>query len=263
MPYAAELEVARAAAADAARIIRRHYDQGTEVWEKAKDDPVTAADLEADHAIARRLRRSFPDDAILSEESVPDPDRLARERIWIVDPMDGTKEFTRRIPEFAVSIALCARGEPVVGVVHNPVKDVSVWAARGTGCWRDGTRVRVSSCKRLEHAVLVASRTETSRDQLAPYQDWFSAVRPVGSIAWKLACIASGEGDLNVSLAPKNEWDVCAGDLLVREAGGIYVGSDGQPRRYNQPDSEVSAGMAAGPAELVRSFFERQRREGI
>jgi len=263
VPYAAELEVARAAAAEAARIIRRHYDQGTEVWEKAKDDPVTAADLEADRAIAQRLRLNFPDDAMLSEESVAGPGRLGRERVWIVDPMDGTKEFTRRIPEFGVSIALCVRGEPVVGVVHNPAKDVSVWAARGSGCWRNGTRVRVSSCERLEDAVLVASRSEASRDQLAPYQGWFSAVRPVGSIAWKLACIASGDGDLNVSLAPKNEWDVCAGDLLVHEAGGIYRGADGQPRRYNQPDSGVRAGMAAGPAELVRSFFERQQREGI
>jgi myo-inositol-1(or 4)-monophosphatase len=263
VPYAAELEVARAAAAEAARIIRRHYDHGTEVWEKAKDDPVTAADLEADHTITKQLRSSFPADPILSEESVPDPERLGQERVWIVDPMDGTREFTRRIPEFAVSIALCERGEPVVGVVHNPVKDVSVWAARGSGCWRNGASVRVSSCERLEDAVLIASRSETSRDELVPYQGWFSAVRPVGSIAWKLACIASGDGDLNVSLAPKNEWDVCAGDLLVREAGGVYQGADQQPRRYNQPDSEVRAGMAAGRAELVRSFFERQRREGI
>ena len=263
MGYEAELEVARAAASEAAAIIRRHYEAGSPAWEKSEGNPVTAADLEADRRIAARLSESFPDDAILSEESVASPDRTQRPRVWIVDPLDGTKEFTRRVPEFGVSIALCENGEPVVAVVENPPQHVSVWAARGAGCWRDGERVRVSDCTRLEEAVLVASRSETSRDLLAPYEGWFAALRPIGSIAWKLACIASGDGDLNVSLAPKNEWDVCAGDLLVREAGGIYAGADGSRRVYNQADTEVAAWMAAGPAGLLRLFFERLRREGL
>lgn len=263
MPYEAELETARAAAAEAAAIIRRHYEEGTETWQKGEDDPVTAADLEADRAIAARLRAAFPDDAILSEEAAADPARVQQRRAWIVDPMDGTKEFTRRIPEFAVSIALAEAGAPVLGVIHNPAAGVSVWAARGHGCWRDGERVRVSRQLRLEEAVLVVSRTETSRDRLAPYAGWFKELVPVGSIAWKLACIACGDGDMNVSLAPKNEWDVCAGDALVREAGGVYVGPDGRTRVYNQADTEVPAGMAAGPAELVAAFFERQRSAGL
>jgi myo-inositol-1(or 4)-monophosphatase len=175
--------------------------------------------------------------------------------------MDGTKEFIQRIPEFGVSIALCEAGEPVVGVIANPVRESLIWATRGGGCFRDERRVEVSRCADLSAAVVIASRTEISRKQFDPYQGWFKEIRPVGSIAWKLACIACGEGDLNVSVAPKNEWDVCAGDLLVREAGGAYLAFDGSRRRYNQADPLIGAGMAAGRRELLERFFARLREQ--
>jgi myo-inositol-1(or 4)-monophosphatase len=259
MSFERELRVALEAAREACEIVARHYEHGTETWEKGEDDPVTRADLDADAAIVGRLARAFPGDAILSEESVREDSRLARERVWIVDPIDGTKEFTRHIPEFAVSIALAVRGEPALGVVANPITEVTVWGTRGGGTWRDGERVHVSRCERLEEAVLVASRSETARNDLAPYEGWFAGLRPMGSIAWKLACIASGDGDFNISVAPKNEWDVCAGDLLVREAGGVYADFEGRPRRYNQSDPHVVAGMGAGPRVLLEQFIARER----
>jgi myo-inositol-1(or 4)-monophosphatase len=260
MAYERELEVALAAARKAGAIVRRHYERGTRVWEKSEDNPVTLADLEADAAIHAHLSEAFPDDGILSEETVSDGSRLARSRVWIVDPMDGTKEFTRRIPEFAVSIALTEDGEPVVGVIHNPVARVTVWAIRGGGTFRDGKAVQVSACSRLEKAVVIASRTEISRDKFAPYEDWFGELRPLGSIAWKLACIACGDGDLNISFAPKNEWDVCAGDVVVREAGGVYTDFDGATRRYNQAETSITAGMGAGAPSLLEQFIARERR---
>jgi len=259
MTYERELEVALEAARDAGEILRRHYEGGTKTWEKSEDNPVTLADLEADHAIAEKLSAAFPEDAILSEETVREDDRLSKSRVWIVDPMDGTKEFTKRIPEFAVSIALTQDGEPVVGVVLNPAANVAVWATLGGGTFRDGKPVSVSTRERLDECVVIASRTEISRDQFAPYDGWFRELRPVGSIAWKLACIACSEGDLNISVAPKNEWDVCAGDLLVREAGGIYVDFDGTTRRYNQEKTLIDQGMGAGPRRLLEQFLERQR----
>ena len=259
MTYERELEVARAAAREAAAILREHYARETKSWEKSDDNPVTLADLASDRAIARRLRAAFPSDALLSEETLSDPARLENPRVWIVDPMDGTKEFIQRIPEFGVSIALCERGEPVVGVIANPVQDVTLWATRGGGCFRDSKRVEVSRCTELSAAVVIASRTEISRKQFDPYAGWFKEIRPVGSIAWKLACIASGDGDLNISVAPKNEWDVCAGDLLVREAGGAYLAFDGSPRSYNQADPLIGAGMDAGRRELLERFFARVR----
>ncbi len=258
MAYERELQVALDAAREAGEILLHHYRAGTEVWEKSEDNPVTVADLESDRAIAARLRAAFPDDGALSEESVSDPARTLKRRVWIVDPMDGTKEFTKKIPEFAVSIALVENGEPVTGVIHNPAANVTVWASKGDGTFRDGKRVGVSSVQLLEDAVVIASRTEISRDKFADHQGWFGELRPVGSIAWKLACIACGEGDLNISLAPKNEWDVCAGDVLVREAGGIYTTFDGSTRAYNQADPLIEDFMAAGPPHLVRAFCERE-----
>jgi myo-inositol-1(or 4)-monophosphatase len=262
MSFERELEVSLAAAREAAAILREHYARDTKSWEKSEDNPVTAADLASDRAIARQLRAAFPKDALLSEETLSDPARLQQRRVWIVDPMDGTKEFIQRIPEFGVSIALCEDGEPVVGVIANPVQETAIWATRGGGCFRDGRRAQVSGCKSLSAAVVIASRTEISRHQFDPFEGWFKEIRPVGSIAWKLACIACGEGDLNISVAPKNEWDVCAGDLLVREAGGAYLAFDGSRRRYNQADPLIGAGMAAGRRELLEQFFARQRETG-
>ena len=261
MSYERELETALTAAREAAAILREHYARDTKSWETSEDNPVTAADLASDRAIAHRLRETFPKDALLSEETLSDPVRLEHRRVWIVDPMDGTKEFIQRIPEFGVSIALCEAGEPVVGVIANPVRESLIWATRGGGCFRDGRRVEVSRCADLSAAVVIASRTEISRKQFDPYQGWFKEIRPVGSIAWKLACIACGEGDLNISVAPKNEWDVCAGDLLVREAGGAYLAFDGSRRRYNQADPLIGAGMAAGRRELLERFFARLREQ--
>jgi len=257
MAYERELEVARAAARAAGAAILRHYEAGTGSWEKSEDNPLTLADLESDRIIGEHLRQAFPDDGLLSEETVDDLGRVARPRVWIVDPMDGTKEFTQRIPEFCASIALVEAGEPVVGVIQNPVAGVSVWAARGAGTFREGERVRVTDCTRLEDAVVIASRTEISRDKFAAHEGWFKELRPVGSIAWKLACVAAGDADLNVSMAPKNEWDVCAGDILVREAGGVYVDFQGWVRRYNQESPLIEDFMAAGNARLVEAFRAR------
>jgi myo-inositol-1(or 4)-monophosphatase len=259
MSYERELEVALKAARDAGAVLRRHYAGDRRSWEKSEDNPVTLADLESDRAIEAVLRAGFPEDAILSEETKSDPTRTRQSRVWIVDPMDGTKEFTQKIPEFAASIALAVDGEPVLGVILNPVTDVAVWATRGDGTWRDGTRVSVSSCRALDAAVVIASRTEISRRQFEPYEGWFKEIRPVGSIAWKLACVACGDGDLNISVAPKNEWDVCAGDVLVREAGGAYLAFDGSRRTYNQAETLIDAGMAAGPTPLLEAFFARER----
>jgi myo-inositol-1(or 4)-monophosphatase len=259
MSYQRELDVALAAARAAGKIVLRYYHSDTGHWEKSKDNPLTLADLESDRVIGEHLRAAFPKDAILSEETVDDPSRLANDRVWIVDPVDGTKEFTKRIPEFGVSIALTVRGEPVVGVILNPAAATTVWASCGDGCFRDGTRVRVSDKTRLEDAAVIASRTEISRDQFKPYDGWFAEIRPVGSIAWKLACVASGAGDLNISVAPKNEWDVCAGDVLVREAGGVYVGFDRTTRRYNQAKTLIEAGMCAGSTLLVDAFLAREK----
>ena len=260
--YDRELAIARAAARAAADVLLRHYEDGTEEFEKGRDDPVTAADLEANQVITTLLREEFPEDGLLSEEVTDDMSRLSSLRVWIIDPMDGTKEFIARIPEFAVSIALVDLGEPVVGVVHNPINDVAVWASKGDGTFRNGTQTSISDCARLEDAVLIASRSETKRGDYSAYESWFAEHRPTGSIAWKLAVVASGRehGDINLSTRPKSEWDVCAGDLLIREAGGRYLDLEGNPPRYNKPDPVIDRPMVAANPALLEQLYARTTR---
>lgn len=252
-----ELDVAREAARAAAEAIARHAAGDRRSWEKSEDSPVTEADLEANRAILEVIAAAFPDDAILSEETRDRAERRRAERVWLVDPLDGTKEFIARIPEFAVSVALVERGEPVVGVVLQPLLGECFAGARGLGARLDGEPLAVSRVRALGRCVVLSSRTETGRGEMDAYRGWFGELRPVGSVALKLAWVAAGRGDLWVSQAPKNEWDVCAGDLLVREAGGVFVTLAEGPRRYNQADPRLRPPMAAGPVALVEEWRRR------
>ncbi len=252
-----EVAAAREAARAAGDIIARHCQSDRESWDKAEDSPVTRADLEANDAIGRILHERFPADTVLSEETRDSRERLDAERLWVIDPLDGTKEFIQAIPEFAVSIGFALRGEPVVGVVFQPLTRECFWGARGGGAYLDDDRIRVSRVARLDQAVALSSRTEMGRGQMGPYRELFKELRPVGSVALKLALIAAGRGDLWISAAPKSEWDVCAGDLLVREAGGSFVTLAQGPRIYNQADVLLEPPMAAGPPSLVEAFRER------
>jgi myo-inositol-1(or 4)-monophosphatase len=252
-----EVSVARDAALAAGEIIARRCNTDRQSWEKSEDNPVTQTDLEANAAITQILQQGFPDDLILSEETRDSPDRLAAERVWIIDPLDGTKEFIEGVPEFAVSVALALRGEPVVGVVYQPLTCECFWGSRGRGAYLGEERVQVSDLAALDQAVVLSSRTEMSRGQTTPYEHLFQELRPVGSVAFKLALISAGRADLWISAVPKSEWDVCGGDLLVREAGGIFCTFEHGERVYNQSDVLLRPLMAAGPAALVNGFRER------
>ena len=258
MEFEREAAAAREAAQRAGEVIARHAEhQVSEHWEKAEDSPVTRADLEADREIEATLTAAFPDDSILSEETVGARERESAQRVWIIDPLDGTKEFIERVPQFAVSVALAVGGEPVVSCVYQPLTKESFWAVRGAGAYLGDARLQVSHVASLAESTLLSSRTEMKRGQLEPYRDLFGAIEPIGSAALKLARVACARGDLWLSMAPKNEWDVCGGDLLVREAGGVFVTLDAGPRTYSQSELLLTPPMLAGPAHLVEEFRER------
>ncbi|MFQ5515685.1 MAG: inositol monophosphatase family protein [Myxococcota bacterium] len=259
MSWERESEVAREAARAAGAIIADHGRGARESWDKTEDNPVTHADLEANKAIVRLLREAFPKDSILSEETRDSSERLAAERVWIIDPLDGTKEFIAGIPEFAVSVALVVRGDPVVGVVYQPLTDECFWGRAGGGAHLGKKRLRVSRLQDLGRATVLSSRTEMKRGQMDPFAELFGRFQPIGSVALKLAYIAAGRGDLWISAAPKSEWDVCGGDLLVREAGGTFRTLAGGVRTYNQSDVLLQPLMAAGPPRLVERFGQLAR----
>jgi myo-inositol-1(or 4)-monophosphatase len=242
-PYARERAVAIAAARGAGALIRRYYEGTIEAHEKRPDNPVTAADLEANTHIRGEIVRAFPDDGWLSEETADSPERLARRRVWVVDPLDGTKEFIQHIPEFCVCIALTEDGRPVVAVEYNPAADRLYVAVRGQGTTVNGAPARVSTTARVADAVVMASRSEDKRGEWDAFKGHVH-VQLTGSVAFKLAELATGNGDATFTLTPKNEWDICAGTLLVEEAGGRVSDIAGKPLVYNQP-SPLRPGMIA------------------
>ncbi len=252
--YRDELAFALDVAHEAGKLVARFYRDGAKSWDKSKDNPVTEADLAADASIRSAIKARYPDDGLLTEESEDDLRRLDCSRAWIVDPIDGTREFTKQIPEFAVSIGLVVEGEPVLGVIHNPAVDVTIAGSLGDGVEKNGQPTRVSQCTSLAAAHMVASRSEHKDGKLDRLESQFASLRPTGSIAWKLALVACGDADFNLSLKPKHEWDVCAGDFLVHEAGGAYVDLDGKRARYNQRDAVHEQSMIAGPHPLVEAF---------
>ncbi|MBF0340665.1 MAG: 3'(2'),5'-bisphosphate nucleotidase CysQ [Magnetococcales bacterium] len=214
-----------------------------EVREKGHDNPLTKADLEADALLTERLLGAHPGYGWLSEETVDHPDRLAQERIFVVDPIDGTKEFIAGLPQFALSLALVERGRPVAACVHNPATRETFTAIAGMGCRLNDQPVQVSARSELTGAACLASRSETARGDWQPFlREW--RIQTIGSIAYKLALIACGRFDMTFTLSPKNEWDFCAGDLLVREAGGRVTDKNGAMFRFNQADPMVRAVLA-------------------
>ena len=170
--YQTEIEVATELGRAAGAILLAHYNSPFLVEQKVNAlqemEEVTAADREANDLIVRRIAAAFPDDGILAEESVDTEDRLSKERVWLIDPMDGTKNFVQRDGDFAVQIGLAVAGAPVVGVVYQPVRDILYRAARGQGAWREenskaATRMRVSSRTNPNDMVLASSRSHRRR----------------------------------------------------------------------------------------------------
>src|SRR5216684_1123057 len=229
-----ELKLAKKAARAAGEILRGHWRRGGyEIGSKGRDNPVTQADLEADRAIKELLREPFPDYGWLSEETVDNDSRLACRRVWIVDPLDGTKEFIQGVPEFCVAIALIEDGVPILGVTYNPIKREMYSAARGMGCHLNSKRVRVTRTRTLKAATVLASRSETARGEWQVFHG-IMQVSPTGSVAYKLALVAGGKGDATFTRSPKSEWDIASGAALVIEAGGMITDIRGREIRFNQ-----------------------------
>ncbi len=233
------LSIAIDAAREAGAAVRGFYKDRTIVKEKGEDNPLTEADLASDAILAERLRGAFPDYGWLSEETVDSPARLAAESAWIVDPLDGTKEFTLGIPEFVVSIGLVVRGRPVLGVLYNPIREELFAGLVGVGATFNGAPCRVSDHLGLQGARIVCSRTEAKKGWFDKYLDRISLV-PTGSVAYKFGLVAAGMAEATFTPQPRNEWDICAGVALVEAAGGRASNRLGEAYVFNRPDPLVN-----------------------
>lgn len=241
------LTVAEAAAREAG-VVALSISNQAEVknWEKGKDNPLTEADLAVDRLLHERLLAAAPNLGWLSEETLDDPARLECDWVWVVDPIDGTKEFLQKVPHWTISIGLVHHGVPRLGVVFNPTEDFLVAGVVGEGITANGQPVAMAPAAELEGAHLVGSRSEQKRGEFDDVKDLYR-FEAVGSIAYKLALLATGRCDIYYTLSPKHEWDICGGHALVVAAGGRVTQKDGAPILYNQPRAKYRSVVAANP----------------
>ena len=255
MSRRADLQRIATALAAAGAVLERFVAGRTPHRTKAGGSPVSEADLAVDAV----LRETLPSGAEgwLSEETVDDPRRLEAQRVWVVDPLDGTQEFVAGIPEWCVSVALVEHGRAVAGGILVPPAGLTVIGSIDTGVTLNGAPCGVRARAQLEGAEVLASRSETARGEWERYRAAPFHVRPTGSVAHKLALVAAGRADATWSYVAKHEWDVAAGVALVVAAGGEVFTLDGRPLRFNQPEPLVPGLCAAGRglAAPIRAFL--------
>jgi myo-inositol-1(or 4)-monophosphatase len=230
----------------AARTVFERFTSGAiEAEYKAGHDPVTEADRALDVVLRKELLRDG--EGWLSEESVDDLSRLEKKRVWVVDPLDGTREFVAGIPEFCASIAMVEDGRPVAGGIYNPATHETFLGAIGWGVTYNGTLAQPSQRKSLNGAVILASRSELKRGEWKQFEGADFKIQPVGSVAYKLALVAAGRADATFTLVPKHEWDIAAGVALVESGGGFVITLNKDRLQCNRPDPLLKGLVACGP----------------
>jgi len=257
-----ELETAIRLAREAGSVIMDYYRTGQRVEHKPGDEPVTVADRAADDLIRAGLETAFPHDGLLTEESDDDLSRLYKERVWIVDPLDGTTEFIHETGDFVVQIGLVEGHQPVLGVIYQPTTGRLYHARRGLGayCQQDGrvTRLRVSSEAEPARMCLAASRSHFSPFIRAAQEALgIAAVQRLGSVGLKAGLLARGDCDLYLATTVAKEWDICAPDMVLREAGGVMTNLCGEELSYNQADIVSCRGLIASNGQAHREIAAR------
>lgn len=250
-----ELRVALELAREAGAAILEHYEGPLKIEQKAGADdrePVTQADRLANEIIVARLGREFPEDGILAEESVDTIRRLDRSRVWMVDPLDGTTGFIDGNGDFAVQIGLAENGESILGVVYQPLSGVLYRAIRGGGTWVERPEVEPEKVQVSEHNEISQMRLAASRSHRSPRMDQVVKAFGIreeirrGSVGIKIGLIVERQCDLYVHLSPRTkQWDTCAPEVILREAGGQITDLFGQSLRYNLPDVQNRNGIVA------------------
>ena len=224
-------------------------------WEKSPGNPVCAIDLEVDAYLREHLRGLDPDAGWLSEETLDLSDRIERRRLWVVDPIDGTRDYLRQRPGWCVSVALVEDRVPVLGVLSAPVRGELWTAARGEGSWRNGERLEASRRMELPGARVPAHELPAVDGDLV-------AVDRPNSIALRIAMVASGDADLVATLRWGFEWDIAAAALIADEAGATVTGALGQPLAFNTASGEAFGVLVTAPG-IHRAAVERLRERAM
>jgi len=240
---------------EAGRIAAGRCGSGYRTWEKVPGHPVCDVDLELDSFLRERLAAIDPEAGWLSEETLDDSDRIERRRLWVVDPIDGTRDFLRQRPGWCVSVALVEDRVPVLGVLGAPARG-ELWSAEsGKGATRNGVPLRVS--RRVE---LPGARVPT--DNLPRVDGDLTMVPKPNSIALRIGMVAAGEADLLATLRWGFEWDIAAAALIAEEAGATVTGALGQPLAFNSASGEAFGVLVATPG-IHAAAVERLRERAL
>jgi 3'(2'), 5'-bisphosphate nucleotidase len=252
-----ELETAAGIAREASVLVRGYHGKRLAVQIKGDDEPVTEADHAASELIVGRLKAAFPDDAILSEEIPDSGERLGRPRVWMVDPIDGTRDFVRGEDGFVVMIGLAVDGRPAVGAVAHPVSGAVYSGAAGAGAWRDGpggerTALRTSTVSRPPDIRLVASKSHRSaRIDAVKRALQITDEMNIGSIGLKIGLVSEGVRDLYVYTGGRTKiWDTCGPEAILAAAGGRMTDAHGKPLVYDEADLHNRHGLVASNGPL-------------
>jgi myo-inositol-1(or 4)-monophosphatase len=214
-------------------------------WMKAGSSPVSEADLAVDKFLLQRLPPLVPDAGWLSEETEDNPARLNAKKVWVVDPIDGTRAFLDNRPDWTVSIGLVEDGRPSVAALYAPITGEMYLATRGGGATRNGTALKIQPGDGLSGMRIAGPKSHL--DRLSEIEPRLLPQPKIFSLALRAARVASGEFDAALASRNSHDWDLAAADLLVHEAGGAITDLDGAVITYNRPDPVHGTLIAAGP----------------
>ena len=250
---------------EAMRLVRSHMPAEGQPWEvtykSGPNDPLTEADLAVDRLLREQLAPLVDDAAMLTEEQEDDRSRLGCSRVWIIDPIDGTRTLVAGRQGVTVCVGLAVDGDAVFGALGNPMTGERFWAARGSGAHEVGHGpMRAGQRPMPARPVLLVSESEYRRGRWEPMAERLD-VRPVGSTAYKMALVARGDADAYITPNPRSEWDVAAGHAIAAEAGARVCDLRGQPFRYNQERPKMRGVVVVRP-ELEGALL-RDVKEGL
>ncbi|MEN3930344.1 3'(2'),5'-bisphosphate nucleotidase CysQ [Microvirga sp. W0021] len=244
---------------EAGRLAAKQFRYGeqttSKIWYKNGHSPVTETDIATNNFLQARLTQLLPDAGWLSEETADDNQRLTRELVWVVDPIDGTRAFLSGHPDWCISVALLANGQPVLGNVFAPVHDKHYWAAEHQNAYCNDQIIHVSP-----HAALKESRISGPKfmvGEVSEVAGQLISVPRIPSLALRIARVAEGEIDVGLVSDNSHDWDIAAADIILREAGGIMTSIKGEVIRYNNSDTtheELAASSKLLHSSLIRIF---------
>ena len=259
LPYRHEIDIIRLALSQASERLPRIRYEGLKIQIKPDRSPVTNADLEVNQIVQHTLLNAFPDDAWLSEESPDNPSRLHSQRLWILDPIDGTKPFIKGLPHYTISLALVDQGQPTIGVIFNPATQEYFCAIQGQQATLNNQPIHVRTTSSTPRRTFLVNHGHVNATTVESWQKEHRCPSLLGSIAYSLALVAAGQVDGLINLGPQNEWDIAASLVLIQAAGGLIFDKHLEPISCNQPNPTVNGIVAIRPDALptIQQWFTK------